>query len=80
MKSQKYQMKKEEQLLMTTETKKSGNYKQDHSIYSGEIDIEDFNTYLPNKRRINNQADADDLPKKIMEEKELKNTALNCTL
>lgn len=65
---------------MATEAKKYGDYKQDHSIYIGEIDMEDFNTYSPNKKRIKNQADAGRLPQKIMEEKELKNTALNYTL
>ena len=36
----------------------TGIYKQDHTIYSGEISIEDFNTYQPNKNRINNQVEA----------------------
>ncbi len=30
-------------------------YKVDHSIYGGEITIEDFDTDKPNKKRINNQ-------------------------
>ena len=33
----------------------TGNYKPNHSTYSGEITIEDFNTYTPNKKRISNQ-------------------------
>lgn len=32
--------------------------KADHSSYGGEITVEDFNTYLPNKNRIRNQIDA----------------------
>lgn len=32
-----------------------------HRLYGGEIELADFNTYEPNKRRINNQAEADKL-------------------
>lgn len=34
------------------------NYKPDHTQYSGEIQIEDFNTYIPNKNRINSYTDS----------------------
>ena len=37
---------------MTEKFYTTGNYKPDYSIYSGEINIEDFNTYSPNKKRI----------------------------
>ena len=59
------------------------NYKPDHSTFSGEIDIEDFNTYSPNKKRISNQMDAINLSKTIKneqikkeEEKKYKNMTL----
>ena len=37
----------------------------DHTTFSGEINIEDFNTYSPNKKRISNQIDANNLPETI---------------
>lgn len=40
-----------------------------NSAYSGEITIEDFNTYSPNKKRINNQIEATNLHKAITEKK-----------
>lgn len=49
----------------TTTYQKTGNYKPNHSTYSGEIDIEDFNTYSPNKKRISNQIEADNLQEAI---------------
>ena len=68
---------------MTRNYYKTGNYKPDHSTFSGEIDIEDFNTYSPNKKRISNQIDAINLPKTIKneqikkeEEKKYKNMTL----
>ena len=45
----------------------------DHSTYSGEITIEDFNTYSPNKRRINNQIDGMHLHETIKEKQNKKN-------
>lgn len=45
-----------------------GNYKPDHYTFGGEIEIEDFNTYSPNKNRISNQIDAINLPKTIKNE------------
>ena len=68
---------------MTRNYYTTGNYKSDHSTFSGEIDIEDFNTYSPNKKRISNQIDAINLPKTIKneqikkeEEKKYKNMTL----
>ena len=59
------------------------NYESDYSTFGGEIDIEDFNTYSPNKKRINNQIDATNLPEVIKnkqnkkdEEKKYKNMTL----
>lgn len=59
------------------------NYTPDHSTFGGFIDIEDFNTDSPNKRRISNQIDAINLPetinnniKKKNEEKKYKNMTL----
>ena len=52
-------------MTMPNEFYRTGNYKPDHTTFSGEIDIEDFNTYSPNKKRINNQIDAINLPKTI---------------
>ena len=43
---------------MTRNYYKTGNYKTGHSTFSGEIQIEDFNTYSPNKKRISNQIEA----------------------
>ena len=52
-----------------TETTKTycttGNYESNHSTFGGEIDIEDFNTYSPNKKRISNQIEADNLQETI---------------
>ena len=64
----------------TTKTyQKTGNYKPNYSTYSGEIDIEDFNTYSPNKKRINNQIEANNLQQTIEnknKEKKYKNMTL----
>ena len=68
---------------MTRNYYRTENYKPDYSTFSGEIDIEDFNTYSPNKKRISNQIDAINLPKTIKneqikkeEEKKYKNMTL----
>ena len=47
----------------------TGNYKPDHSTFSGEIDIEDFNTYFPNKKRISNQMEAELFQKTLLKKK-----------
>lgn len=68
---------------MTKNLYKTENYKQDHSRFGGIIENEDFNTYSPNKKRINNQIDANNLQKsienkqtKLKEEKKYKNMTL----
>lgn len=43
---------------MTENFYTTGNYNTNHSTFGGIIDIEDFNTNLPNKKRISNQIDA----------------------
>ena len=60
----------------------SSNY-TDHTRFGGEITIEDFNTYFPNKKRISNQIDAENLyinlkekENKINEERRYKNMTL----
>lgn len=54
---------------------KTGTYTPDSAQYGGEISIEDFNTYEPNKKRISNQTLADNLPlvlqNRIKKQKEL---------
>ena len=50
---------------MTENYYRTGNYKPDHSTFGGEIEIEDFNTYFPNKKRISNQIEADKLQETI---------------
>lgn len=49
---------------------KAENYKVDHSIFGGEISIDDFDTVNPNKNRINNQVEAINLQKNIEEKNE----------
>ena len=50
---------------MTRNYYKTRNYKTGHSTFSGKIDIEDFNTYSPNKKRISNQIEAINFPETI---------------
>lgn len=60
---------------MTNETRNyytSSNY-VDHATYCGEITIEDFNTYSPNKKRISNQIDGMNLHETIKREQNKKN-------
>ena len=54
---------------MTENYYTTGNYKPDRSTFSGEIDIEDFNTYSPNKKRINNQIEAELFQKTLLKKK-----------
>ena len=68
---------------MAKEIYRTKKYEENYSTFSGEIDIEDFNTYSPNKKRISNQIDAINLPKTIKnkqikkeEEKKYKNMTL----
>lgn len=44
-----------------TESYKATVYKPNYTQFSGEISIEDFSTYRPNKKRINNQATANQM-------------------
>ena len=44
------------------ETNKT-NYTENHNTYSGVIDVEDFSTSTPNKKRINKYQDAINLEK-----------------
>lgn len=48
------------------------NYSIDRSVFGGEIDIEDFNTTLPSKKRIHNQIDALNLKTKLVEENNIR--------
>lgn len=50
---------------MTETINRYGIYEADHAKFGGTIDIEDFNTNSPNKRRISNQAEADSLQKTL---------------
>lgn len=44
-----------------------------HNTFSGEIDIEDFSTFSPNKKRINTYVEADNFEKTIIEKEQQKN-------
>ena len=52
-------------------------YTQNHNTFAGEIDIDDFSTETPSKKRINKYVEADNLEKTIIEKerqkKEMKN-------
>ena len=39
--------------------------RNNYTSFGGEITVEDFNTYIPSKKRISNQIDANNLPKQI---------------
>lgn len=53
------------------------NYSVKHDTYSGEISVEDFNTYSPNKKRIINQHEADILTNKLKgKSQKMKNMSL----
>ena len=54
---------------MTRNYYRTGNYKPDYNTFGGEIDIEDFNTYSPNKKRINNQIEAELFQKTLLKKK-----------
>lgn len=54
-----------------------------HNTYAGEIDIEDFSTSSPNKKRINKYVEADNLEKTIQDKERIKkkmNTYKSMTL
>ena len=52
-------------------------YTQNHNTFAGELDIDDFSTEMPNKRRINKYIEAGSLEKTLTEKerqkKEMKN-------
>lgn len=48
------------------------NYAQKHNRFAGEIDIDDFSTFSPNKKRINKYIEADNLEKTIIEKERQK--------
>ena len=50
---------------MAKEIYKTKKYEENYSTFSGEIQIEDFNTYSPNKKRISNQIEAINFPETI---------------
>ena len=50
---------------MAKEIYRTKNYEENYSTFSGEIQIEDFNTYSPNKKRISNQIEAINFPETI---------------
>lgn len=47
--------------------------KTNHNTFAGEIDIDDFSTFSPNKKRINTYAEADIFEKTIIEKEQQKN-------
>lgn len=61
---------------MTGTTNRYGIYEVDHTTLGGNIDIEDFSTTLPNKKRINNQIDAINKSKQRKEENQYKHMTL----
>lgn len=65
---------------MATRNNTDGIYKVDHSTFGGIIDMEDFNTNTPNKRRINNQMDALNFQKTLESRKKEKKKYKNMTL
>ena len=48
------------------------NYTQNHNTFAGELDIDDFSTEMPNKRRINKYIEADSLEKTLIEKERQK--------
>lgn len=50
---------------MAKEIYRTKKYEENYSTFSGEIQIEDFNTYSPNKKRISNQIEAINFPETI---------------
>lgn len=67
---------------MTEVTKNyvTGNYNHNNTIYSGEIEIEDFNTSRPNKKRINNQYEANNLQTTLINKKKMEDKYKSMTL
>ena len=48
------------------------SYTQNYNTFAGEIDIDDFSTETPNKKRINKYVEADNLEKIIFEKEQVK--------
>ena len=53
------------------------SYTQNYNTFAGEIDIEDFSTEAPNKKRINKYVEADNLEKMIIEKEQQKKEMKN---
>lgn len=53
-------------------TEREETFRPNHSQYGGEIIIEDFNTYSPNRNRINNQAYATNFSYELQKQKNKK--------
>lgn len=53
------------------------SYTQNHNTFAGEIDIDDFSTETPNKKRINKYIEADNLEKTIIEKERQKKQMKN---
>ena len=53
------------------------NYTQNHNTFAGELDIDDFSTEMPNKRRINKSIEADSLEKTLVEKEQKKREMKN---
>lgn len=62
--------KEEIQEQMRKTLNKSRTDRANHTVYGGEITIDDFDTYRPNKRRISNQAAANNLPLELQKKAE----------
>ena len=48
------------------------SYTQSHNTFAGEIDIDDFSTETPNKKRINKYIEADNLEKQLLKRSDRK--------
>lgn len=57
---------------MINKINETKNSHTDHSIYGGEIELDDFNDKYPNRKRINNQAKALELENTLINQKQKK--------
>lgn len=57
---------------MTEKFNRPRNYNVDHTRFGGEVDIEDFNTNSPYKKRINNQIVANNLQTELANKKDIR--------
>ena len=53
------------------------NYTQNHNTFAGEIDIDDFSTETPSKKRINKYVEADNFEKTLVEKEQKKREMKN---